>query len=116
MFFREVEKHHTPHIHADHQGQVAAYPIPVGSFFSGELPPGKHNLVVGWIETSWEDLPADRELAGDAKRLFPYSECEAFEPLKNPKNSKWVPLAGTLSNGMARPTFPPVRLKRAGKY
>ena len=25
MFFRDTEKHHVPHIHADYQGQVAVY-------------------------------------------------------------------------------------------
>lgn len=25
MFFRDIEKHHVPHVHADYQGQVAVY-------------------------------------------------------------------------------------------
>ena len=28
MFFRDIEKHHVPHIHADYQGRVGAYSIP----------------------------------------------------------------------------------------
>jgi len=27
MLFRDIEKHHLPHIHADYQGAVAVYSI-----------------------------------------------------------------------------------------
>ena len=31
MFFRDIERHHVPHIHADYQGKVAVYSIFDGS-------------------------------------------------------------------------------------
>lgn len=70
MFFRDVEKHHTPHIHADYQGQVAVYSILDGSVLSGSLPPKKHKLVVAWIEIHLEDLIANWELAVNGKTPF----------------------------------------------
>ena len=63
MFFRDTEKHHAPHIHAEYQGMVAVYAIPDGQVLSGELPPNKHKLVIAWIEIHKEDLLANWELA-----------------------------------------------------
>ncbi|MEK6795694.1 MAG: DUF4160 domain-containing protein [Spirochaetota bacterium] len=37
MFFRDDEKPHVPHIHADYQGQVAAYAIQSGDVLVGTL-------------------------------------------------------------------------------
>jgi hypothetical protein len=71
MFFRDTEKHHSPHIHADYQGQVAVYSIVDGSVLAGELPPSKHRLVVAWIEIHREDLLADWELAANGRNPFP---------------------------------------------
>lgn len=45
MFFRDIEKHHTPHIHAEYQGKIAVYSIVDGTPLAGELPPNKHKLV-----------------------------------------------------------------------
>jgi len=69
MFFRDIE--HTPHIHADYQGQVAVYSIIDGNVLAGELPLKKHKLVVAWIEIHQEDLLADWELAVNGKKPFP---------------------------------------------
>jgi hypothetical protein len=44
MFFRDVEKHHAPHIHAEYQGQVGVYSIVDGTLLAGELPPNKQKL------------------------------------------------------------------------
>jgi hypothetical protein len=71
MFFRDTEKHHTPHLHADYQGQVAVYSILDGSLLAGELPLNKHKLVVAWIEIHQEDLLADWNLAVNGQKLFP---------------------------------------------
>ena len=70
MFFRDIEKHHTPHIHADYQGAVAVYSIFDGELLAGNLPPKKHKLVVAWIEIHHEDLLADWELAVNGKKPF----------------------------------------------
>ena len=56
MFFRDIEKHHSPHIHADYQGQVAVYSIPEGEVLTGSIPVNKHKLVVAWIEIHQEDF------------------------------------------------------------
>jgi hypothetical protein len=71
MFFRDNERHHMPHIHADYQGQVAVYSILDGEVLAGELPPSKHKLVVAWIEIHREDLLANWSLAVNGQKPFP---------------------------------------------
>lgn len=71
MFFRDIERHHGPHIHADYQGSVGVYSIPDGRLLAGQLPPSKHKLVVAWIEIHQDDLLADWDLAVNGKKPFP---------------------------------------------
>jgi hypothetical protein len=71
MFFRDIEKHHEPHIHAEYQGKVAVYSINDGKRLAGEIPPKKHKLVVAWIEIHKEDLLVNWELAVTGKKPFP---------------------------------------------
>ena len=71
MFFRDIEKHHVPHIHAEYQGEVAVYAIHDGTVLAGKIPPKKHKLVVAWIEIHQEDLLADWELAVQGKQPLP---------------------------------------------
>lgn len=70
MFFKDIEKHHKPHIHADYQGQVGVYSIEDGELLAGSLPSKKQKLVVAWIEIHQEDLMADWQLAVEGKKLF----------------------------------------------
>ena len=70
MFFKDFDRHHTPHIHADYQGEVGVYSIFDGSLLAGSLPPGKHKLVVAWMEIHKDDLLADWELAVNGKKPF----------------------------------------------
>lgn len=70
MFFYDIEKHKTPHIHAEYQGQSAVYDIQNGDVLAGELPLKKHKLVVAWIEIHQEDLWADWQLAVEGKIPF----------------------------------------------
>lgn len=70
MFFRDIEKHNLPHIHADFQGEVAVYSIPEGYILAGSLPPSKHKLVVAWIEIHKDELLADWKLAVNGKPTF----------------------------------------------
>ncbi len=70
MFFRDTEKHHVPHIHAEYQGAVAVYSILDGSVLAGNLPPNKHKLVVAWLEVRQDDLVADWSLAVNGKTPF----------------------------------------------
>ena len=71
MFFYDKEKHHSPHIHVEYQGETAVYSIKDGELLAGRLPPKKHKLVVAWIEIHNEDLIADWELAVNGKKPFP---------------------------------------------
>jgi hypothetical protein len=70
MFFKDIERHHRPHIHADYQGQVGTYAIDDGELLAGSLPSSKHKLVVAWIEIHKDDLIADWALAVAGKPLF----------------------------------------------
>ena len=70
MFFKDIERHHSPHIHAEHQDDVGVYNIEDGSLLSGYLPPNKHKLVVAWIEIHKEDLAVDWNLAVNGKQPF----------------------------------------------
>ena len=71
MFFRDTDKHHVPHIHADYQGIVAVCAINDGSLLAGELPPNKHKLVVAWMEIHREEYMADWSLAVNGQKPFP---------------------------------------------
>jgi hypothetical protein len=71
MFFRDIEKHSKPHIHAEYQGDVAVFSIEDGALLAGDLPPKKKKLVVAWIEIHQEDLMADWELAVNGQTPLP---------------------------------------------
>ncbi len=70
MFFRDVEKHKLPHIHAEYQSEVAVYSIPDGELLAGTMNPKKQKLILALIEIHKDDLLADWELAVDGKTLF----------------------------------------------
>lgn len=70
MFYKDTNKHHLPHIHADYQGQVAVFSIPDGEHLSGKIPPSKAKLVIAWIEIHKDDLLADWELAVNGRPPF----------------------------------------------
>lgn len=76
MFFKDVERHHIAHVHAEYQGQVAQYSIIDGGLLSGSLPPGKLKLVVAWIEIHRVELLADRQLAIESEKLYPIKGLE----------------------------------------
>jgi len=63
MFYKDVDKHNTPHIHAEYQNSVAVYAVETGKVLAGKLPPNKHKLVVAWVEIHKEDLMANWSLA-----------------------------------------------------
>ena len=70
MFFRDIEKHKLPHIHAEYQGEVAVYSIPDGELLAGTMNPKKQILILAWIEIHKDDLLANWELAVNGKTLF----------------------------------------------
>ena len=70
MFFKDTDRHHLPHIHAEYQGKTAVYSIPGGKLLAGAISPQKGKLVVAWIEIHKDDLLADWELAVNGKTPF----------------------------------------------
>ena len=70
MFFKDVEKHNAPHIHAEYQGAICVYSILTGEVLAGQLPPNKHKLVIAWIEIHKDDLLADWSLAVEGRPPF----------------------------------------------
>ncbi len=68
MFFRDNERHHTPHIHVRYQGTEASISIETGEILQGSLPPKQLKMVQVWIDIHKEELMLDWELAvnGDA--------------------------------------------------
>lgn len=71
MFFRDIEKHNLPHLHAEYQGETAVYSIPDGEILAGTMTPKKHKLIVAWIEIHQDELLADWELAVNGQKPFP---------------------------------------------
>ena len=63
MFFKDVERHHVPHIHAEYQDDVAVFAIETGELLAGELPPNKHKFVEVWIEMRRKSLMENWSLA-----------------------------------------------------
>ena len=70
MFFKDTDKHHLPHVHAEFQGKTAVYSIPDGKLLAGSMSPKKEKLIVAWIEIHQDDLLADWELAVNGKTPF----------------------------------------------
>lgn len=63
MYFRDVQRHHLPHICARYQNANAVFAIDDASLLDGEFPPNKTRLVQAGIEIHCEDLQADWALA-----------------------------------------------------
>jgi len=70
MFFKDTDRHHLPHVHAEYQGETAVYSIPDGALLAGAIPSKKEKLVVAWIEIHQDDLLADWELAVNGRPPF----------------------------------------------
>jgi hypothetical protein len=71
MFLYDTDKHNTPNVHVEYQGENAVYAIEDGKLLAGRLPTKKHKLVVAWMEIHNEDLVVDWELAVNGKKPFP---------------------------------------------
>ena len=59
MFFKDVDKHSAPHIHAEYQGTFAVYAIDDG------------RGCAAWVEIHKDDLQADWALAVEGRKPFP---------------------------------------------
>ncbi len=78
MFFKDTDKHHLPHIHAEYQGNMGVYSIIDGDLLAGKMPPNKQKIIVAWIEIHNEDLLADWELAKEGKMPFKIKGLDAW--------------------------------------
>lgn len=70
MFFRDNKQHHTPHIHAEYQGEIAVFSISDGLIIDGSIPAAKTKLVTAWIEIHKDELLADWILAVNGEGIF----------------------------------------------
>lgn len=70
MFFRDNERHHTPHIHARYQGSEASISIETGEILQGSLPSKQLKMVQVWIDIHKEELMLDWELAVNGDTPF----------------------------------------------
>ena len=57
MYFRDDDKHHTPHFHAKFSEYEASIDFE-GNVLAGEFPPNKLKLVAAWAEIHKEELNA----------------------------------------------------------
>lgn len=69
MYDENGEPHHTPHIHAEYQGQEASFDID-GNMLSGSIPKKQRKLVEAWIAINEEDLRANWELLQKGQGYF----------------------------------------------
>jgi hypothetical protein len=70
LFFHDNKKHNEPHIHAEHQGQVAVIAVNSGELLDGDIPPAKMKLVLAWLEIHKDELLADWKLAVEGQPVF----------------------------------------------
>ncbi|BBL70862.1 DUF4160 domain-containing protein [Methylogaea oryzae] len=63
MYFRDMGRHHLPHIHARYQGQKVALAIEDGAVLEGEFPARQLRMVQVWMDIHRDELLADWELA-----------------------------------------------------
>ena len=70
MYMEAGAQHHTPHLHAYYQDQVAVYGISPIELVSGSLPKRQQRMVEAWMEVHQEELQDDWERlqAGQAPR------------------------------------------------
>ena len=70
MYFFDNKQHHAPHIHAECQGQQAAYLIETGERITGNMPPNKEKLIQAWMLIHKEDLLINWSLAVKGEEPF----------------------------------------------
>jgi hypothetical protein len=73
IFYKDVGKHNTPHIHARYQGSKASISIETGDVLAGNFPPKQLRMVLAWIEIHKDELFADWELAMNGEEPFKIS-------------------------------------------
>ena len=56
LYFKDNQRHHTPHIHVKYQDEDAVFSIPDGQLLEGSLKPNKMKLIQAWIVIHAEEL------------------------------------------------------------
>ncbi|MGL6226355.1 MAG: DUF4160 domain-containing protein [Thermoguttaceae bacterium] len=70
MYWKDSDQHHSPHLHAEYQGEEAVFEIPTGTVLAGKIPRGKKRLVQAWIEIHKDELVQNWELALHLRPTF----------------------------------------------
>lgn len=73
IFYKDVGKHNTPHIHVRYQNSKASISIETGDVLAGNFPPKQLRMVLAWIEIHKDELFANWELAMSGEEPFKIS-------------------------------------------
>ena len=57
MYFKDTEKHHTPHFHASYADYKAVFDLD-GNLLAGDFPPRQTKYVVAWADIHKDELAA----------------------------------------------------------
>ena len=76
MYFNDLEKHHSKHIHVQYNEFDAVYSIEEVSVLEGKVPQKQHKLVIAWMEIHKEELNALWEVCQKDGEIF------KIDPLK----------------------------------
>lgn len=63
IYYKDVNQHNAPHIHAEYAEHNAVYRIPDGETLVGSLPRNKHRMMQAWIAIHEDELMASWKLA-----------------------------------------------------
>ncbi len=76
IYFKDTEKHHLEHIHAQYNEYDAVYSLKDVNLLEGTLPSKQNNLVIAWIEIHKDELLALWKLSQEDGEFF------KIDPLK----------------------------------
>ena len=76
IYFKDTEKHHLEHIHAQYNEYDAVYSLKDVNLLEGTLPSTQNNLVIAWIEIHKDELLALWKLSQEDGEFF------KIDPLK----------------------------------
>ena len=57
MYFKDTERHHTPHFHAKYAGSEASFDLD-GNIIAGDFPDKQKKYVVAWADIHRDELAA----------------------------------------------------------
>ena len=70
LFYKDMGRHHLPHVHVRYQDSKATVAIQDGSVLDGQFPAKQLRLVQAWIEIHRDELQADWDLAASGEEPF----------------------------------------------